>query len=65
MREYDAGEAGLLLRAASAAAQGLDWDLATRLYARLRQLGIDDYRLIANQAEACWFADRPQQAYDL
>ena len=63
MPGYDAGEAGRLLRAASVAAQGQDWDLASRLYAGLRQIGIEDYRLIANQAEACWFADRPRQAH--
>ncbi len=65
MPGYDSEEAGRLLRAARAAAQGQDWDLARDLYASLQQIGIDDYRLIANQAEACWFADQPQQAHRL
>lgn len=63
MPGYDTGEVGRLLRAAKAAAQGQNWNLASCLYASLRQSGIDDYRLIANQADACWYADRPQQAY--
>ena len=54
-----------LVQAASAAAQGLDWDRANQIYASLRRSGIQDYRLIANQAEACWFADRPRQALQL
>ena len=65
MQGPDGAEVARLVGEASAAAQALDWDMANHLYSSLRHKGIDDYRLIANQAEACWFADRPQLAHQL